>query len=535
MFTTSGHAPQDPASAPAESGTSGVRAGAGGGVRGRAGVVPAGVFGPGSPNLGALDRAVSWVEDIEQRSRALEAERLRAHAYVRAVAAAEHAGLVVGEPGSSEAASGAGKSWDGPVERSLAYRSAVADVAASARLSEQSVQQRIEKAVELTTQYANVVHALEAGEVAPQHAGVIADSGRIIGIPGSADTSEIRDRRAVYERLVLEKARQVSPNQLRPYARRVAEKYAWESIDGRHAREQQHRRVWLETAGDGMAVLCAYLPVDRAQAIYSRLTRMAQSTAQAEAAEARAVKEQAAKTGTELPVVRSRGVGEIRADLLADFLGIDFTTEDGAQTVADAAVAAESAAAGNVQGIVQVIVHEDDLDTDLDTGLDTDMARDPDPEASSGPGARPQSELEGCGPIPADMARRVAGAATSWVEVTVNPGTGDIRKVESRVPSADQKRKLQVRDAHCRWPGCRMPGFRCDIDHTVAVADGGETAMTNLGYLCRNHHLVKHHGGWEVVQLPDATFEWTSPTVRKTRTVPEGRVRFVETGEPPPF
>ncbi|WP_449279487.1 DUF222 domain-containing protein [Leucobacter sp. GX0328] len=486
---------------------------------------------------------MSWVEDIERRSRALEAERLRAHAYVRAVAAAEHAGLVVREPGSSEAASGAGKAGDGPVERSLAYRSAVADVAASVKLSEQSVQQRIEKAVELTTQYAQVVSALEAGEVAPQHAGVIAEAGRIIGIPGSEDTSEIRDRRAVYERLVLDKARTVSPNQLRPYARRIAERYALESIDDRHAREQQHRRVWIETAGDGMALLCAYLPVDRAQAIYTRLTRMAQATAQSEAAEARAAREDAQKQGTELPVVRPRGAGEIRADLLADFLGIDFTTEDSAQIVADAAAQAESTAAGNVQGIVQVIVHADDLDTDLDPdldpGLDTDMARDPDTEASSGPGARPQStlqpELEGCGPIPADMARRIAGAATSWTEVTVHPGTGDIREVASRVPSADQKRKLQVRDVHCRWPGCRMPGFRCDIDHTIAVQDGGETAMTNLGFLCRNHHLVKHHGGWRVVQLPDATYEWTSPTDRKTRTVPEGRVRFVETGEPPPF
>ncbi|MGJ0204669.1 HNH endonuclease [Leucobacter sp. gxy201] len=494
---------------------------------------------------------MSWVEDIERRSRALEAERLRAHAYVRAVAAAEDAGLVVGEPGSiaEEDSAGAGKAGDGPVERSLAYRSAVADVAASARLSEQSVQQRIEKAVELTTQYAQVVTALEAGEVAPQHAGVIAEAGRIIGIPGSADTSEISQRRAVYERLVLEKARTVSPNQLRPYARRIAERYALESIDDRHAREQRHRRVWLETAGDGMALLCAYLPVDRAQAIYTRLTRMAQATAQAEAAAARAAREDAQKQGTEPPVVRPRGVGEVRADLLADFLGIDFTTEDGAQIVADAAAQAESTAAGNVQGIVQVIVHADDLDPGLDPGLDpdlglgpgldTDMARDPDTEASSGPGARPQStlqpELEGCGPIPADMARRIAGAATSWTEVTVNPGTGDIRKVESRVPSADQKRKLQVRDAHCRWPGCRMPGFRCDIDHTVAVQDGGETAMTNLGYLCRNHHLVKHHGGWRVVQLPDATYEWTSPTARKTRTVAESRVRFVETGEPPPF
>ena len=484
---------------------------------------------------------MSWVEDVERRSRALEAERLRAYAYVRAVAAAEDAGLVVGEPGSiaDEDSAGAGKSGDGRVERSLAYRSAVADVAASARLSEQSVQQRIEKAVELTTQYAQVVTALEVGEVAPQHAGVIADSGRIIGIPGSADTWEISQRRAVYERLVLEKARTVSPNQLRPYARRIAERYALESIDDRHAREQQHRRVWIETAGDGMALLCAYLPVDRAQAIYTRLTRMAQATAQAEAAEARAVKEQAAKTGTELPAVRPRGVGEIRADLLADFLGIDFTTEDSAQTVADAAVAAESTAAGNVQGIVQVIVHAHDLDpdADLDTARDLDTASAP--ETSSSPEARPgaafQPELEGCGPIPADMARRIAGTATSWTEVTVNPGMGDIRRVASRVPSADQKRKLQVRDVHCRWPGCRMPGYRCDIDHTIAVHDGGETAMANLGYLCRNHHLVKHHGGWRVVQLPDATFEWTSPTDRKTPTVPESRVRFVETGEPPPF
>ena len=527
MFTSFDHPPQAPGSAPASSSVSGARAGA----------VPVGVFEPGSPNLAALDRAVSWIEGIEQRSRALEAERLRAHAYVRAVAAAEHAGRVAGEPGSVEEASGSGKAGEGPVERSLAYRSAVADVVASARLSEQSVQQRIEKAVELTTQYTQVVTALEVGEVVPQHAGVIADSGRIIGIPGTPDTSEVSQRRREYERLVLEKARQVSPNQLRPYARRIAEKYALESIDDRHEREQRHRRVWIETAGDSMALLCAYLPVDRAQAIYTRLTRMAQATAQSEAAEAREAKEEAAKTGAELPVVKPRGVGEIRADLLADFLGIDFTTEDGAKTVADAAAKAETTAAGNVQGIVQVIVHEHDLDTGPDIARDLDTASAP--ETSSSPEARPgaafQSELEGCGPIPADMARRIAGTATSWTEITVNPGMGDIRRVASRVPSADQKRKLRIRDAHCRWPGCRMPGYRCDIDHTVAVIDGGPTSMANLGYLCRNHHLVKHHGGWRVVQRPDATFEWTSPTDRKTWTVAESRVRFVETGEPPPF
>jgi hypothetical protein len=34
----------------------------------------------------------------------------------------------------------------------------------------------------------------------------------------------------------------------------------------------------------------------------------------------------------------------------------------------------------------------------------------------------------------------------------------------------------------------RRPALRCDIDHTIAFADGGRTHASNLKCLCRLHH-----------------------------------------------
>jgi hypothetical protein len=37
----------------------------------------------------------------------------------------------------------------------------------------------------------------------------------------------------------------------------------------------------------------------------------------------------------------------------------------------------------------------------------------------------------------------------------------------------------------------RRPALRCDIDHTIAFADGGRTHASNLKCLCRLHHLFR--------------------------------------------
>jgi hypothetical protein len=91
-----------------------------------------------------------------------------------------------------------------------------------------------------------------------------------------------------------------------------------------------------------------------------------------------------------------------------------------------------------------------------------------------------------------------------------------------------------VRDEHCRFPGCRIPTRRCDIDHTIAAEHDGPTELTNLAHLCRRHHTLKHHSAWRVRQTPDGVLHWTSPTGRSYPDLPARTLTFTSATEPPP-
>ncbi|TFV74429.1 HNH endonuclease [Blastococcus sp. CT_GayMR19] len=80
-------------------------------------------------------------------------------------------------------------------------------------------------------------------------------------------------------------------------------------------------------------------------------------------------------------------------------------------------------------------------------------------------------------------------------------------------PTAPQQRFTEVRDRHCRMPGCRRRAGRCDIDHAVAHADGGATACWNLCCLCRRHHRIKTFArGWRFELLADGRLLVRTPS-----------------------
>ncbi|UUT34360.1 HNH endonuclease signature motif containing protein [Microbacterium elymi] len=135
-------------------------------------------------------------------------------------------------------------------------------------------------------------------------------------------------------------------------------------------------------------------------------------------------------------------------------------------------------------------------------------------------------EVVGFGAIDDDTARDLAGAARVWTRVFTDPCTGVPTSVDRYRPSKRQRLLLRVRDEHCRFPGCRRPAHKCDVDHTVAYAEGGQTCLCNLAHLCKRHHTLKHETDWTVVQLPGGILEWTAPTGRIHHTRPPGTVRF---------
>ena len=123
-------------------------------------------------------------------------------------------------------------------------------------------------------------------------------------------------------------------------------------------------------------------------------------------------------------------------------------------------------------------------------------------------------DLSGYGPVVADVARRIARGQVDadWRYTMVND-TGQPVHVgtTSRRPTPTQRRRIQARHRTCVFPGCRMPTIVCDIDHAVAVSNGGQTCDCNLAPLCRHDHCIKHENGWTYEILDDNRIQWTSP------------------------
>ena len=61
-----------------------------------------------------------------------------------------------------------------------------------------------------------------------------------------------------------------------------------------------------------------------------------------------------------------------------------------------------------------------------------------------------------------------------------------------RLFTAAQTRRLWLRDRHCTYPGCDMPGQWCDAHHLWHWADGGPSDVSNAALLCERHHTIVH-------------------------------------------
>ncbi|GGM07621.1 HNH endonuclease [Nakamurella endophytica] len=128
--------------------------------------------------------------------------------------------------------------------------------------------------------------------------------------------------------------------------------------------------------------------------------------------------------------------------------------------------------------------------------------------------------LNGCGPIPAPLARRLvdAGAGTAspasvWVRrCWTDPSTGSVA-VSDRRPRlfpASIRRLVVWRDQRCRTPWCGAPVR--DIDHVHPFRAGGSTVQTNAKGLCRSRNLAKDQLGWHAPGRPDGAVVTETPT-----------------------
>ena len=132
---------------------------------------------------------------------------------------------------------------------------------------------------------------------------------------------------------------------------------------------------------------------------------------------------------------------------------------------------------------------------------------------------RLSGHLEGYGAVTAETALMIAKSAASITTVLLDAATGSITGTGSRTYRPPQATRdiTTTLATTCRFPSCRQPAWRCDLDHRdpfdhLNPRDGGGTDPANLDPLCRAHHWLKHHTSWSSTRGPGHTQIWTSPT-----------------------
>lgn len=391
----------------------------------------------------------------------------------------------------------------------IPVRSLIAEVAAASRVSPRTMSARMSDAWSLKKRFPATMAAFAEGGVSRPHASVIAEHGaRLVD----------DDVRAEYERRALAHATTATVPATREACKRIAESLEPQPLDERHRIARAERGVFVRNLDDGMAELCLVSDAVIVHGARDRLTGMAKALRRdangarvpdggadaagdgsAGAPDAGGSDASGAGDTDEDP----RTLDQLRADIASDLL----------LTGAPHAHAVHDVTGGNlldgVRGAVQVTIPARSL-----TGLTGEAAY-----------------LTGYGPVAPETARRIAAEAPGWDRLFRSPDTGALLTVDRYEPTAAQRRFLRARDEHCRFPGCRQAAHRCDIDHTVAHADGGATGVGNLATLCRGHHVLKHHSPWRVRQRGRGDLEWISPTGAVYTGRPESSVRFVESEE----
>jgi hypothetical protein len=301
-----------------------------------------------------------------------------------------------------------------------------------------------------------VAERLSAGDIDPGKARVIVTE--VAEAPAESQHAILMD--------LLPRAGRLTAPQLRNRIRRAALAADPVAAQRRAAAEEERRAVTLTPTGDAMAYLTFYLPAVAATTALSAIDALAAT---------------AATPGD------ARSPDARRVDAFTDLL----------RHVLDTGLTLDGTALSRTQRRrphIHVTIAASTL-----LGIDEKPA-----------------ELAGYGPIPADVARAVAVEGDWLTLATDSRGLVVGRGRTTYRPSAGLAASILARDVTCRFPGCRVPAVRCDLDHIEPFDPGrpaaDQTRLENVQALCRHHHRLKTHADWQVRRDPrTGQTTWTTP------------------------
>lgn len=328
-------------------------------------------------------------------------------------------------------------------------------LAARLRISPGQARGLCETSVALSTRLPRLSALLRTGDISWAHAHAVAVA---------AATSELdADQSAIVESRVMADPRAVTPGQFRNRAERLAAQLSRPDTD----RPEPERSLRAERTADGGVQLFASLTAEGGHVVSTCLGALATPTGPDDA----------------------RPIATRRADALVELCQWRLDAGDLPPTPSGA------------RPHLTLLAGPDDLcaGAHLPVVLRT-----------SGLGESPVSP---------DTARRLtcdAGIAGATVD-TAGTVTGLGR--ESRFPTVAVRRRLDLRDHTCRFPGCARHASRCHAHHVVHWAEGGPTTDENMILVCARHHHAAHEGGW-TVRLDGAEVHWTDPHGRRYHDPP---------------
>jgi hypothetical protein len=271
---------------------------------------------------------------------------------------------------------------------------------------------------------------------------------------------DAQTRRQVDERICAVGVARMGPHSAAACARRHAYEADAHGFVERGRTERKHRRVGLWPAPDTMSLLTGYLPAEHGVACLKALWE---------------------HTDT----VKAAGDPRCRDQIMADTLVERITGQ---------------AHARDVNAEVQIVIH-------LDTLLDV-----------NDPGA---AELEGYGPLPADLARDLLATSKGrlwWRRLYASPVGGPIVGGDPyrRRFHGHLRQLIMWRDRQCRDPFCEAPIRH--IDHIKRYTDNGLTIFPNGRGECERGNYAREMPGWKVEAVTTGldgdhhTIKITTPT-----------------------